>query len=81
MRLGGLLGLGHTYAEAQEILAGETLEAAYIVQVLGEALPKLATRGIFGTEDFPLMRALIDVVVCERPVDLPLDACFRSEWL
>ena len=28
MRLGGLLGAGHTFAQAREIMAGETLEAA-----------------------------------------------------
>jgi glycerol-3-phosphate dehydrogenase (NAD(P)+) len=76
MRLGRLLGLGHTYPETQEILAGETLEAAYVVQVLGEALPKLVARGILDTADFPLMQALIDVVVHEHPVDLPLDVFF-----
>lgn len=76
MRLGRLLGLGHTYSEAREILAGETLEAAYVVQVLGEALPKLVARGVLDAAGFPLMQALIDVVVHEHPVDLPLDAFF-----
>ena len=76
MRLGKLLGLGHTYAETKQILAGETLEAAYVVQVLGEALPKLVARGIVSAADFPLMQALIDVVIHERPVDLPFDAFF-----
>ena len=76
MRLGKLLGMGHTYSEAQEMLAGVTLEAAYIVQQLGEALPKLAARGVVGPDDFPLMQTLIDVVVHERPVDLPFDAFF-----
>jgi glycerol-3-phosphate dehydrogenase (NAD(P)+) len=57
-------------------LAEETLEAAYVVQVLGEALPKLVDRGVVSASDFPLMQALIDIVVHEQPVDLPLDAFF-----
>jgi len=77
VRLGRLLGLGHTFAEARAGLAGETLEAAEIVRVLGHALPKLTQRGIIGPEDFPLLRALADIVVHGRSVDLPLDSFFR----
>jgi glycerol-3-phosphate dehydrogenase (NAD(P)+) len=78
MRLGRLLGLGHTYAEAREAMAGETLEAAEIVQVMGEALPKLTERGVIGPADFPLLRALAEIVVHGRPVELPLEAFFHS---
>lgn len=78
MRLGRLLGLGHTYAEARQIMAGETLEAAAIVQVLGDALPKLTERGIISPDDFPLLRALAGVVVHGQPAELPLDAFFGN---
>ena len=78
MRLGQLLGLGHSYAEARQIMAGETLEAAAIVQVLGDALPKLTERGIIRPEDFPLLRALASVVVHGAPAELPLGAFFGS---
>ncbi len=78
VRLGRLLGKGHTFAEAREIMAGETLEAAEIVRTMGKALPKLTARGIISSEDFPLLRALVDVVVHGRPVDLPLDDFFRG---
>jgi len=80
MRLGRLLGLGHTFAEAQEIMAGETLEAAMIVQVMGAALPKLAARGVVNPQDFPLLRALVDVVVHGCPVTLPLDAFSHNRY-
>jgi glycerol-3-phosphate dehydrogenase (NAD(P)+) len=76
MRLGRLLGLGHTFAEAREIMAGETLEAAQCVQVMGKALPKLEARGVIGAEDFPLLRALVDIVVHGQSVALPLDGFF-----
>jgi glycerol-3-phosphate dehydrogenase (NAD(P)+) len=80
MRLGRLLGLGHTYAEAREIMAEETLEAAEIVLVLGEALPKLTERGVVDPADFPLLRALADVVARGRPGHLPLDAFFHDTF-
>jgi glycerol-3-phosphate dehydrogenase (NAD(P)+) len=78
VRLGRLLGMGHTFAEAREIMAGETLEAVEIVQTMGDALPRLTARGITSPEDFPLLWALINVVVHGRPVDLPLDVFFRN---
>jgi glycerol-3-phosphate dehydrogenase (NAD(P)+) len=77
VRLGRLLGLGHTYAEAREIMAGETLEAAECVKVMDTALPKLTARGILDPEDLPLMRALVDTVVYGRSIDLPLNAFFH----
>jgi glycerol-3-phosphate dehydrogenase (NAD(P)+) len=74
MRLGKLMGQGHTYDEAREIMGEETLEAAFIVRQMGVALPKLTTQGLVAPDDFPLMRALVNIVVHERTVDLPLDA-------
>jgi glycerol-3-phosphate dehydrogenase (NAD(P)+) len=76
VRLGGLLGQGYTYAEAREIMAGETLESAAIVRAMGEMLPKLEARGVIGPQEFPLLRALIAIVVEGRAVELPLDAFF-----
>jgi len=78
MRLGRLLGMGHTYAEAREIMAEETLEAAEIVRVLGEALPKLTERGIVEPEGFPYLRALAQVIVHGRHAELSLDKFFRN---
>jgi glycerol-3-phosphate dehydrogenase (NAD(P)+) len=78
MRLGRLLGLGHPYTEARAIMAGETLEAAEIVRVLGNSLPKLTSRGIVAPEDFPLMRALADVVIHGHPAALPLETFFEK---
>ena len=81
-RVGKLLGLGHTYAEVREIMAGETLEAAECVRMMGEALPKLIARGVLGADELPLMRALVDTIVHGQPVELPLDAFFfRSAHL
>jgi glycerol-3-phosphate dehydrogenase (NAD(P)+) len=73
MRLGKLMGQGHTYDEARELMGEETLEAAFIVQQMGVALPKLTAQGLIAPDDFPLMRALADIVVRGSPTDIPLD--------
>jgi len=62
--------------EAREILKGLTLESAEIVRVMGQALPRLVQRGLLGSEELPLMRTLVDVVVHGRPVDILADAFF-----
>jgi glycerol-3-phosphate dehydrogenase (NAD(P)+) len=78
VRLGRLLGLGHTFSEAREMMPGETLEAAMIVTVMGQALPKLTERGLLSPDELPLLRSLIKVVVHGQTVQLPLDAFFRN---
>jgi glycerol-3-phosphate dehydrogenase (NAD(P)+) len=81
MRLGRLLGLGHILAEAQEMMAGETLEGAQTVRTMGYALPRLEARGIISSHHLPLMRALVDIAVHSRPVELSLDAFFPDTAL
>ncbi len=78
VRLGRLLGLGHTFSEAQEMMAGETLEGAETVRVMGTALPKLEARGLMAREDLPLMRGLVEIVVHGRPVDRSLETWLDS---
>jgi len=78
MRLGRLLGKGHTFTEARQIMAGETLEAAMIVSTMGASIPKLTERGFLRPTDLPLMRALVDIVVYDKPVDLPFDSFFPN---
>jgi glycerol-3-phosphate dehydrogenase (NAD(P)+) len=78
MRLGRLLGLGYILAEAQEMMAGETLEGAHAVRTMAYALPRLEARGVISAHDFPLMRVLVEVVVHSRPVELPLDSFFHD---
>jgi glycerol-3-phosphate dehydrogenase (NAD(P)+) len=76
VKMGRLLGLGHTPAEAHRIMAGETLEGAAIVQVMGTIVPRLVSLGRVKNEDLPLMRMLIDILVNGRPVNLALDTFF-----
>jgi glycerol-3-phosphate dehydrogenase (NAD(P)+) len=76
VRMGKLLGLGHTYSEAREIMAGETLEGAAIVHVMAKVLPRLVERGSVGPAELPLLRTLIDVIVRGKPLKLPFDEFF-----
>ena len=76
VKMGRLLGLGHTHEEARRIMAGETLEGAAIVQVMGTVVPRLISQGRVKSEDLPLMRMLIDTLVHGRPVNLALDTFF-----
>ena len=76
VRLGRLLGLGRTYEEAREIMAGETLEGAAIVRVMERVLPRLIGRGSLGPDELPLLRTLIDVLVHGKPLNLPLEKFF-----
>jgi glycerol-3-phosphate dehydrogenase (NAD(P)+) len=76
VKMGRLLGLGHTNAEARRIMSGETLEGAAIVQVMGTVVPSLVSLGRVKNEDLPLMRMLIDILVHGRPVNLALDTFF-----
>ena len=78
-RLGVLLGSGHSFVEARALMPGETLEAAECVRAVGEALPKLAARGLIDGGDLPLMRALVDVIVRGRPAELPLGSFLRVQ--
>jgi glycerol-3-phosphate dehydrogenase (NAD(P)+) len=76
VKMGRLLGLGHTYAEARQIMAGETLEGAAIIHVLATVVPRLVARGLVKNEDLPLLRTLIDILVQGRPVSLAPDTFF-----
>lgn len=76
VRLGRLLGMGHNFPEAREIMAGETLESVEIVRSMGKALPRLFQRGLLRPGEVPMLRALVDIVVNGHPVNLPLEAFF-----
>ena len=80
--LGRLLGAGHSYSEAREIMAGETLEGAEIVRVMSTVLPRLEARGKLRADELPLMRKLIDIIVHGGKAELPLEAFFGGRgWL
>jgi len=74
--LGRLLGEGKSYLEAKELLKGETLESALVIEQMGAALPLLEARGLLRAEEMPFMHALIDVVVNGKPLKLDFERLF-----
>jgi glycerol-3-phosphate dehydrogenase (NAD(P)+) len=79
VRMGKLLGLGRTYVEAQEIMAGETLEGAAIVHIMGKVLPRMVERGWLGPDELPLLRTLVDVLVHGQSLKFPLETFFGGK--
>jgi glycerol-3-phosphate dehydrogenase (NAD(P)+) len=82
VRVGRLLGTGMEFGEAWERLENITLEGAEAIRQIGGALPKLTERGLLGADEMPLLRHLHDVVVLERPLDMPWKTFFggRREY-
>ena len=76
--LGKWLGVGLSYQDALEKLAGVTLEAAYIIQQFSKAIPRLEAD--FGIErsQLPLMCSLVDAVVKEKPFEIQLEDFFSD---
>lgn len=78
-RLGKLLGQNMTFEQASEIMKGETLEAALVVQQMAKALPALISKRTVAKDDFPLMQHLIDVICFQKPVQFELERFLNKE--
>ena len=79
VKVGRIVGSGLRFSEARKQMPGVTLEGAAAIVVIGDALPKLAERGVIGREDFPLMRHLYAVVGKDEPLDMPWSTFFGGE--
>jgi glycerol-3-phosphate dehydrogenase (NAD(P)+) len=78
IRLGRLLGLGRTYAQAVAEMAETTLEGAFVIQQLARALPLWEAQGKIGRDELPLLRMLCRVIVENAAVELPFEAFFGN---
>ena len=74
--LGRLLGEGRSYPEAVQIMEGETMEAAMMVQQMARVLPALEAQGKLNCSEMPFMQALVDVIVNGQPITFLLDRFF-----
>ena len=71
-RLGRWLGLGLTYAAAKSRhMAADTVEGAELALAAGATLRALMASGALAAERLPLMRAVLDAVCDDRPLELP----------
>lgn len=78
IRVGRLIGAGRTFSEADDELGHITLEGAAAIRVIGGALPALTERGRIAASDFPLLRALYEVIGKDQPLHIPWDAMFAG---
>jgi len=76
-RLGAYLGEGKTYTQAKQLLAGETLEAAFIIEQIAKALPSLEQQEHIRPDQIPLMRLLVRLIVENQPVEINLRDLFK----
>lgn len=80
VRVGRLIGTGLTFADAHERLGRHiTLEGAAAIRVIGAAILRLTERGVVDASDFPLMRALYDVIGDGRQLKIPWESLFGGE--
>ena len=79
VRVGRLIGSGMTFAPAAAQLGNPTLEGAAAITVIGGALPLLTERGVVAPTDFPLLRALYDVIGKNQPLNIPWGTIFGGD--
>ena len=60
-------------------MKGITLEGVAAIGVVGEAIGKMTERGAIAETDFPLVRALYEIVAHDAPLDLPWEKFFGGE--
>lgn len=70
-RIGVLLGRGHSFEEAREILSGVTLESVVIATRAAESVRRLSEKGITRVEDFPLLMHIDEIINKGKLVDVP----------
>lgn len=73
-KVGILLGEGKSYAEAMEILSGETLESLVVTRRVAKAIYRKAELGEVSLSDFPLLCHANDVIEGGKDAELPWDS-------
>ncbi len=79
-KIGTLLGRGISYEEAMAQLQGITLESTVIATRSARAIKKKIAAGELKAEDFPLLMHVYDIIVENKPVDIPWKA-FETEFI
>ena len=75
-KAGRLLGAGIKQNDLQKHLPGVTLESVDVVKEIGKSIPALVSRYDFHAEDFPLMSALINVIVNNQSPQVVFEAFY-----
>ena len=80
VRAGTYVGAGVPFSQIRNVkMKGITLEGVAAIGVVGKAIDKLTRRGVIAETDYPLVRALYDIVAHDAPLDLPWEKFFGGE--
>ena len=80
VRAGTYVGAGVPFSQIRNVkMKGITLEGVAAIGVVGKAIDKLTRRGVIAETDYPLVRALYDIVDHDAPLDLPWEKFFGGE--
>ena len=77
--IGTLLGRGMAFDAAMDTLKGVTLESVVIATRAARAVQKRIASGALRAEDYPLLLHVYDIIVKNRPVNIPWTA-FETEF-
>ena len=78
-RMGRLLGLGEAYSEAKaKHMPNDTVEGAELAKALGPTLRRMVASGRLPGERLPLLTAIVDAVLDDRPLTIDWRRCWRA---
>jgi len=79
VKAGRYVGAGIPFSEVRDIhMKGVTMEGVVAIKVIGATMEPLTKRGVIKEHDFPLLRHLYDIIVHDKPLNMPWDKFFFS---
>lgn len=80
VKAGRYVGAGIPFSEVRDVhMKGVTMEGVAAIKVIGGAMAPLTKRGIIKETDFPLLRHLYDIIVNDKPLNMPWEKFFDGE--
>ncbi|MDR2122774.1 MAG: hypothetical protein LBP34_06560 [Flavobacteriaceae bacterium] len=80
VKAGRYVGAGIPFSEVRDnYMKGVTMEGVAAIRVIGGAMEPLTRRGIIKETDFPLLRHLYDIIVNNKPLNIPWEKFFDGE--
>ena len=81
VKAGRYVGSGVPFSEVRDNhMKGVTMEGVAAIRVIGAALIPMTRRGIIKETDFPLLRHLYDIIVNDKPLNMPWEKFFDGEY-
>jgi len=78
VKAGRYVGAGIPFSEVRDIhMKGVTMEGVAAIKVIGATMEPLTRRGVIKESDFPLLRHLYEIIVHDKPLNMPWDKFFK----